>query len=256
MAKQQKFGFKNGRNGVHSSRTMMLAEVSALFQARDADTTREQYQEDVRTFNVLHKPTDKARCLTWRHLVDLYGMDPAIPLFRVFRRLWDSDEYARALLACQIGLTRDPILRGSRQKILSLQMGELLPRQEMEQVFSEKFPSRFSAATLKSIAQNVNGTWTKAGYLIGRTKKTRSAPVVRPANVAFALFLGYLQGASGNRLFSTEWVYMFECHKDRLLEYARTANNVGLISFKHSSEVIEISFPNYLTKEEESWLNE
>jgi len=255
-ATQQKFGFKSGRNGAHASRTMMLAEIIELFKGRPADATPEQYQQDIVSFNVLHKPTEKARQLTWRHLLDLYGMDTSIPLFRVFRRLWDSDDQAHAMLACQMGLARDPLLRMSQDKILALEPGQLLSREEMEQMFSDLCPDRFSPATLKSIAQNVNGTWTKAGYLKGRTKKLRTVPVVRPVNVVFALFLGYLQGATGNRLFSTEWMKVLGCHHDRLLELARFASHAGLITFKHSSEVVEITFTGYLTKEEESWLYE
>lgn len=89
-ATQQKLGLKFGRNGVHSSRTMMLAEISELFHGRPASATAAQYKEDIEVFNVLHKPTEKSRQLTWRHLVDLYGMDTDIPLFRVFRRLWTA----------------------------------------------------------------------------------------------------------------------------------------------------------------------
>lgn len=255
-ATQQKLGFKFGRNGVHSSRTMMLAELSELFHGRPASATAAQYKEDIEIFNVLHKPTEKSRQLTWRHLVDLYGMDTDIPLFRVFRRLWDSDEAARTLLACQMGLARDPLLRISMDKILQLTPGERLPREDMEQVFTERCPDRYSAATLKSIAQNVNGTWTHAGYLEGRTKKHRTEPDVRPVNVAFALFLGYLQGATGSRLFSTEWTRVLCCRQERLLELARQASYSGLLNFKHSSEVVEITFPDYLTREEESWLHE
>lgn len=253
---QQKLGFKFGRNGVHASRTMMLSEISQLFHGRGVDATAAQYQEDVELFNVLHKPTDKARKLTWRHLVDLYGMDTAIPLFRIFRRLWEADESARTLLACQMGLARDPLLRLSMPKILALEPGQLLPREEMEQEIAEKCPDRFSNATLKSIAQNVNGTWTNAGFLTGRQKKHRADPDVRPVNVAFALFLGYLQGASGNRLFATEWTKVLGCRQERLLELARSASFSGLLTFKHSSEVVEVTFPDYLSKQEESWLRE
>jgi hypothetical protein len=253
---QQKLGFKFGRNGVHASRTMMLSEISQLFHGRGVDATAAQYQEDVELFNVLHKPTEKARKLTWRHLVDLYSMDTAIPLFRVFRRFWEADESARTLLACQMGLARDPLLRLSMPKILALEPGQLLPREEMEQEIAGKCPDRFSKATLKSVAQNVNGTWTNAGYLSGRTKKYRRDPDVRPVNVAFALFLGYLQGATGNRLFATEWTKVLGCRQERLLELARSASFSGLLTFKHSSEVVEVTFPDYLSKQEESWLRE
>jgi hypothetical protein len=253
---QQQFGFKFGRNGVHASRTMMLTEITELFAALPETAAPEQYQQDIVQFNILHKPTEKSRQLTWRHLFDLYGMNNSIPLFRVFRRLWDSDADARKLMACQIGLARDPLLYISKEKILSLEPGQPLPREQMEQFFSERCPDRYSPATLRSIAQNVNGTWTSAGYLRGHVKKTRSEPVVRPVNVAFALFLSYLQGASGSRLFASEWSRMLEYPADRLQELARFASQSGLINYKHSSEVIEITFPDYLTREEESWLHE
>lgn len=253
---QQKLGFKFGRNGVHASRTMMLSEISQLFYGRGVDAMAAQYQEDVEQFNILHKPTEKARKLTWRHLTDLYGMDNMIPLFRAFRRLWEADEAARALLACQMGLARDPLLRISLPRILALEPGQLLPRKEMEQEFADKCPDRFSPATLKSIAQNVNGTWTNAGYLDGRSKKRRRDPDVRPVNVVFALFLGYLQGTSGIRLFATEWSQVLGCRKERLLELARLASFSGLLTFKHSSDVVEITFPEYLSKQEESLLRE
>ncbi|MBS4077705.1 hypothetical protein [Pseudomonas rustica] len=253
---QQKFGFKFGRNGAHSARTMMLAEITELFHGRGFEATPAQYQEDIELFNVLHKPTEKARKLTWRHLVDLYGMDTHIPLFRTFRRLWESDESARPMLACQMALARDPLLRLSQDKILSLVPGQLLPREDMEQALDEQCPDRYSPAMLKSLAQNVNGSWTNAGFLQGRSKKHRAEPDVRPVNVVFALFLGYLQGATGNRLFISEWLRLLGCRQERLLELARQASYSGMINFKHSSEVVEVTFPDYLSKEEESWLHE
>jgi hypothetical protein len=183
-------------------------------------------------------------------------MDTNIPLFRTFRRLWDSDESARPMLVCQMALARDPLLLLSQDKILSLVPGQWLPREDMEQALNEQCPDRFSQAMLKSLAQNVNGTWTNAGFLKGRIKKHRAEPDVRPVNVVFALFLGYLQGATGNRLFTSEWVRLLCCRHERLLELARQASYSGMINFKHSSEVVEVTFPNYLSKEEESWLHE
>lgn len=253
---QTLFGFKYGRNGAHASRTMMLSEISELFAHLPANASAQNYQQDIEEFNRLNKPTLKARQLTWRHLVDLYGMNTDIPLFRIFRLFWEADVEARPILACQMGLARDPLLRLSKEKILQLNIGQLLTRQEMEAVVSERFPDRFSPATLKSVAQNVNGTWTNAGYLNGRNKKHRSEPTIRAVNVAFALLLGYLQGATGNRLFNTEWAQMLECRTERLLELARVASHSGLITFKHSSEVIEVGFSDLLTIGEEAYFDE
>lgn len=252
----EKFGFKFGKNGAHSARTMMLAEVTQLLYGRPAGAAAEQYREDVEVFNVLHKPTVKARTLTWRHLVDLYGLSADIPLFRYFRHAWDSDEECRALLACQYSIARDPLLRLTTAKILSLEIGQHLPRTEMEDFLEAACPDRFSAASLKSFAQNVNGTWTSAGYLSGKTQKYRAEPDLRPANIAFALFCGYLNGFSGNRLYNTDWIKLFECRLERMLELTRSASYAGLLTFKHSSEIVEVAFPDALNREEESWLHE
>jgi hypothetical protein len=252
----QKFGFKFGKNGAHSSRTMMLAELTELFFGRDAASTLDQYRDDIVDFNVLNKPTEKARKLTYRHLTDLYGLSNDIPIFRVFRRLWGSDDLARPVLACQMALARDPLLRLTEDSILKLQVGEPFMREAMEAILAAGDPDRFSAASLKSFAQNVNGTWTHAGFLKGRVKKFRREPVIRPVNVVFALFLGYLQGATGNRLFTSEWIKVLDCRMEKLLELARQASHAGLITFKHSSEVVEVTFPGYLSKDEEAWIHE
>ncbi|MBE0507396.1 MAG: hypothetical protein IBX50_11870 [Marinospirillum sp.] len=249
-------GFKFGKNGTHASRTLMFSEINKLFSALPSSASPEQYRQDIVQFNLLHKPTEKARLLTWRHLTSLYSMDTRIPLFRVFRRYWDADEQGRALLACQIGLARDPLLHLSMDKILDLEPGQWLPREEMEQFFSERCPDRFSPATLKSIAQNVNGTWTTAGFLQGRAKKYQSVPAIRPVNLAFALFMGLLHGLTGQRLFNTEWTRLLNCRPEQMMELARQASQAGLLRLKHSSDVVEITFPEYLTKEEETWLNE
>lgn len=253
---QIKFGFRFGQSGAHAARTMMLTELTELMESLPLDADFEQYRDSVEHGNVLHKPTRNARRLTWRHLVELYGMRTDLPLFRAFRRLWFCDATARPLLACQLALARDPLLRLSTETILSLPLGQVLSRQAMEEALNSPQPDRWSPAMLKSLAQNINGTWTQAGFLAGRRQKHRTEPVVRPANTAFALFFGYLQGATGLRLFTTAWTQLLECRQERLLELARQASHQGLLTFKHSSEVIEITFPGYLTKDEETWLHE
>lgn len=259
MTSQQsltRFGFKFGKNGAHAARTMMLAELQELFTYTSPQTEREAYREQVVDLNRLDKPTSNARVLTYGHLLDLYAMSPEVPLFRVFRTLWEQDSAARPVLALQLALARDPILRLSVATILDRQPGQPLAREETEAALAAPDPLRFKATTLKSAAQCVNGSWTQAGYLKGRVKKQRSQPVITASNVAFALFQGHLHGLSGQRLFASEWCKLLDCRQERLLELARTASQRGLITFKHSSEVIEVDFPDFLTDEERAWLNE
>lgn len=88
----------------------MLNELIALFEATPPEASREQYRLDICDHNLLNKPTTKSRSLTYRHLVDLYGLGPEVPLLRVLRRLWPLELRAQPLLALQMSLARDPLL--------------------------------------------------------------------------------------------------------------------------------------------------
>jgi hypothetical protein len=251
-----RFGYKYGSNGAHSARSMMLDELSLLFSANGPDAERSKYQKDICDLNLLSKPTIKARLLTYRHLCDLYGMTNDIAVFRIFRKLWTQDAGARPVLALQVALLRDPLLRLSREFMLSRDESDVVLREQVEEILKAPNPDRFSPASLKSFAQNINGTWTQAGFLKGKNKKVRSQPKVSPANVAFALFLTYLEGASGERLLTGPHCKLFGLNEHHINELAIAAGHRGLIDFKQSGGVTEIRFPEYLTAEEESWLYE
>jgi len=252
----EKYGFKFGKNGAHSARSMMLVELQTLFSNMALDVLPEQYQTEICDHNILDKPTLKSRKLTYRHLVDLYGMDCSIPLFRVFRKLWSLDPSAQPVLAIQLSLARDPILRLTRPLITGFDIGSPVIRQDVEEVLKAPNPERFSPASLKSFAQNTNGSWTQAGFLQGRNKKTRTQPVVSPVNTAFALFLAYLEGATGERLLQSSHCKLFGLTEHHINELAIAAGHRGLIDFKQSGGITDIRFTDYLTTEEEAWLYE
>lgn len=251
-----KFGYRFGQNGGHAARTMMLGEASALFARIPAKAVRDDYRREVVEFNALGKPTKKARELTFRHLSDLYGLDPALPVFRVFHQLWSQDEQSRPILALMMALIRDPLLRSSQDFILAKHPGESVKREELEALLAKNYPDRFSAASLKSFAQNINGTWTQAGFLQGRAHKTRVLPRITATNVAFALFLGYLEGLTGQRLFASRWANLLSGSPDELVAHANAASNRGQIVFMNAGGVKEVRFPGYLSSEEEKWLHE
>lgn len=245
-----KLGFKFGKNGAHSARSMMIVELKQLLDCFDVSATSEMYKRAVVELNVLHKPTEKSRTLTFRHLTDLYGLDPALPLFQVFRDWWGRDEKSQPILALQLAVARDPLLRQSCEVILPLQVGQHLPREEVEAFLAKDDPDRFSAASLKSFAQNLNGTWTQAGYLSGRAKKFREDPAITYVHVAFALFLAHCHGITGQRLFDSRWCQMLDQSKDRLYELAYIASLRGLLNFKQASDVVEVTFPTITLPEE------
>ena len=256
QATREKFGFKFGRSGAHSARSMMLAELQQLFEFMEPGAGQAEYQQAIVEFNRLNKPTDKARKLTYRHLVDLYGMSPEVPLFRVMRRLWPLESEAQPILALQSALARDPLLRLSMPFITSTKSGEAVSREQVEEILKRQDPDRFSPASLKSFAQNINGSWTQAGFLKGKAKKVRVDPAISPINIAFALFLGYLEGATGERLLHSAWCQLLTSDGHRLQELATASSHRGIIDFRQSGGVTEVRFPGFLTAEEEGWLHE
>lgn len=235
---------------------MMFDDLRVLFSHVPADAARADYTQAVFTENILGKPTKKSRELALRHLTTLYGLDTRLPLFRALRRLWSIDEAAQPVLALTAALARDPLLRGTQAFILAKQPGVLVTREDLEQCLAADHQDRFSPASLKSFAQNVNGSWTAAGFLSGRIRKTRSIPVVTPVNVAFCLFLGHLEGLSGQRLFTSQWMNLLPGSPGELEALANSAFHRGLLVFLNAGGVKEVRFPDYLTPEEEQMCQE
>jgi len=230
---------------------MMLEDLRTLFAHTSADAARSDYGHVVIEQNVLGKPTKKARELAFRHLCALYDLDIVNPIFRALRRLWPLDEGAQPLLALAVALARDPLLRNTQELILNYQAGATVARIDVEAFIDRTYPHRFSAASLKSFAQNIGGTWTSAGFLAGRSRKIRAIPQANPESVAILLFLGFLEGRTGQRLFSSEWMRLLNTSPHELEHLASSASHRGLLVFMNAGGVKEVRFPDYLTSEEE-----
>jgi hypothetical protein len=253
-ARLHRFGFTFGKGGAHAARTMMLSELRCLLDGVDAGAQRPDYRTAIVDSNVLDKATWKARQLTFDHLSDLYGLDPTVCLFRVFRQLWYLEDEGRPVLALLSALARDALLRLSAPLILAMKSHEQLTRERTEQLFADWSHGRLSPASLKAIAQRINGTWTQAGYLTGHVTKRRVAPAITPTAVTFALFLGFLEGRLAQRLFSSDWTRVLDLSEKQLFELTRSAATRGLVVLRRTGGVVEVRFPDYLTKQEQEWL--
>lgn len=242
----KKQGFKYGKSGAHAARSMMINELKLLFEATDISASYQDYKQAIINQNVLQKATQNSRKITLRHLKDLYGLSPEIIIFNTFRQWWDVSEDSQPVLALQLAVARDPLLRGSVDTILQHSLGEIITRNDIEAYLASDDPDRFSPASLTSFARNINGTWTQAGYLIGKSKKTRTQAKVSFVNTAFALFLAQCQDLSGQRMFNSQWCKLLDQEQEALYHLAYTASLKGLLSFKHASDVIEVTFPKSL----------
>lgn len=244
-------GFRFGINGPHAARTMMLDDLRTLLAHTPPQGERADYVAAVVDENVLGKPTRKSRELTLRHMAGLYALDTVNPIFRALRRLWALNEAAQPMLAIAVALARDPLLRSTQSLYLGLSPGTPLARETVEAFLDSTYPERFSPASLKSFAQNVSGTWTAAGLLQGRARKLRALPDPQPESAAMLLFLGFLEGRTGQRLFSSEWASLLCVSPEELESLASAASHRGLLVFMNAGGVKEVRFPDYLTPEEE-----
>lgn len=252
-----RFGFRFERGGTHSSRTMMLDELTALLSYVDrSEAKKADYLHAIEADNCLGKRSGKTRRLTYRHLAELYSLDTNHLLFRALLYFWQRDEEGRPMLALLATYARDSIFRTSASLILKAPEGSIITRDSVEERIDSLEPGRFSKATLKSTAQNINSSWTKSGHLTGRNKKTRSRAIPTPSSAAYALLLGYLTGARGQGLFSTEYTKLLDCSKEQVIELAEQASRRGWITYKRVGNVIEVLFPSHINQQEQEWLRE
>jgi hypothetical protein len=234
----------------------MLIEFRALVRAMPLTATKDDFVKTIVEENVLEKPTLSSRRKSLRHLIELYGMDPSKALFRVLWELGHADQDSIAQLCLVCAYARDPQLRYSFELIRTLRLGEVLERAAMEQHLENGFPGRFSPAMKKSMAQNVNTTWTFGGHLTGKAKKTRQLPSPRPISAAYAMFVGYLTGLRGERLLDSAFAALVASNRSQLQAALSLASAKGLLSLKKAAGIVEFDFSNLLTSAEQDLVHE
>lgn len=250
IASDDRVGFRFGDKGTHTSRTIMLGELSVLLRVASSEAKRADYRTLIVEDNCLGKRTLATRRLSDQRLSELYALDAGVLLFRVMRRLWQADEGGRPLLALLLALARDPLLRMTAPPILRLRPGEELRRQALTDALNRGTGSRFNEAVLAKIVRNAASSWTQSGHLAGRSRKIRHVVSPTPGGVAFALLLGYAVGARGTMLFGSLWAKALDASTDELISLATDAKRVGYLDLKASGGVVELSPARLLTEQE------
>lgn len=252
-----RFGFNPTGGGVHTARTMMFTELALLLDAvPNSDASAADYRAAIVDRNCLGKRSVMNRKLTAQYLLTLYGLDPSSALFSALRSLWARDPAGRPLLALECACARDPLLRQVVPFVLDRPAGAIVTRDQVDEHLNELYPRRFSRVTCETVAKHVNATLTDSGHLTGRAVKTRSHAIATAGTAAYALLLGYLEGARGTGLFETDYVRLLDCSTERVVELASDASAHGWIVFKHVADVYEVSFPGLLTPKEMEWVHE
>ena len=244
------WGFRSGERGTHTSRTIMLDELSQLLDAAPGEASRRDYAQAVMEGNCLGKRTAATRKHSLQRLSELYGLDARLLLFRVLKRLWGRHASSRPLLALLLALARDPLLRASAKAVVATPFGHELGRQAMKDALSGTVEGRLNDATLDKVVRNASSSWTQSGHLRGRGCKIRQRVAATPAAVAYALVLGFALGRRGRLLFETPWAAVLDAPPGELVEVAVDARRLGLVDLKQSGRMIDVSFPAMLTGRE------
>ncbi len=234
--------------GTNTSHTIVVGALAALLDALPATAPRTAYEQAALEANVLGKDTDGARRRSYRYLRELYLLRPDSLLFRALRDLWPVDPHARPLLAGLCALARDAVFRASSAAITNSSPGDTLGSVDLADAVGEQFPASYSAGTLAKIGRNTFSSWEQTGHLAAaeRATKIRTRAACRPADVAYALLLGYVEGVRGQGLFETLWARVLDQRPSHLLDLASTASQHGLLEMRHAGGVIEVGFRELL----------
>lgn len=246
------FGLRFGERGTHTSRTVMLAELSELMKFTDPNCGPDDYRRSIVDDNLLGKRTLATRKLTYQRLSELYGLDPAIPLFRVLRRLWNADHSGRPLLAFVVAFSRDPLLRMTADVVLSVQIGQAVSTADIDAGLETRLGRRLNPSVRHKVARNAGSSWTQSGHLHGRARKRRAKASASPSAACLALLVAYSTGLRGRALFTSDWARLLDTSYSELVQLVQAANRAGLLNFRQVGDVVEIQFPTLLRPYEEA----
>ncbi|MFK4850182.1 hypothetical protein ACI3KT_00980 [Microbacterium sp. ZW T6_19] len=226
-----------------ASHTIGIPHLVELLRYVPSDASHERYRDAVVEENILGRPTHAGRQRSFRHLRELYLLDPMNPEFSALRRLWEVDRAAQPLLAGILAFTRDGILRASFSAIERAQEGVTVSSADLTRAVAAVYEDELSEATLDKTGRNTGACWTQTGHLVGRTNKVRRVVESSPAAVAFAAFIGHRSGIRGLGMLDTPWARILDLPRSRQLDALRSAHTQGLIDLLVAGNVVDISFP-------------
>jgi len=243
LSNTQEGHFALGSLHTTASHTIGVPHLVELLRAVPSDAPHERYREAVVDDNLLGRPTQAGRKRSFRHLRELYFLDPAHREYVAMRRLWDIDPEARPLLAGILAFTRDGILRASFSAVEDAPIGAIVSSADLTKAVAVVYGGGLSDDTLAKTGRNTGACWTQTGHLVGRSKKIRHAVEAKPTVVAFAAYLGYLSGNRGAGVLDTPWAELLDLAAEAELDALRSAHTQGLIDLLVAGNVVDVSFP-------------
>lgn len=236
------------RHSAITSHSIGVVELSTLLKAVDREAPLEAYRRAVVDENILGLETASGRLWRFKTLRRLYKLQPESLLFRALTDLWWQSPGAPPLLAGLCALATDTVFRATATRVLQTAPGDVVSAFELGEPVAARFPSVYADSTMATIRSKAYASWEQTGHL-GRAfqgVKPRVRAVCGPANVTYALMLGYLQDVRGEALFRTLWADALDQPLSYLFDLARTASQHGMLEFRHAGGVIDVGFKELL----------
>jgi len=240
-----RLGAKLSGGGAHISRTMMLSEITRLLSVVPAGADMAEYRAAVIDRNALSKVTESTRRRTYRHLRELYGLDPSIPLFLLLRQLTQVDPQSTPLIAMLIAWARDPLFRSTTAAILSARLEQEVSTDDLEKVATPLLSKQYNAFCIHGIAKNAASSWSQTGHLQGRVNKIRQRAQPKPVSLTLALLLSQVSGLHGEAVFGSIWCRLLDLTAEQAHLMAIQAHREGLLNLRSIGSVVEITFPRF-----------
>ena len=179
----KRFGFRHERGGPHLARTMMMDELKLLFSFVDQlDAEKDLYLRSIVKDNCLNKRSDRTTNSNGTPPYETFMVwTRASHCFDVFAISGSETKKGSPFWPYLSLLQEIQILKSSIPFIQSYAIGQRVTREALEDYIDNLETGRFSPATLKSTAQNINSSWTQSGHLKGRLKKFDQRPRPHPA---------------------------------------------------------------------------
>ena len=235
-------GFSNSPIGTHTGKTMMLAELRRLLEAVPGPVDFDEYQRATVEDNALGKSTAANRSNTLMYLKQLYGLRRDVPVFAALSELWQSRPADQPILAGLCANARDVLFRSTADLVLATPAGAPVGSGAIGELLAGAYPNRYAASTLRNLSVNIATSWSQTGLLSSTTTKLRATPSVDVAAVAYALYLGHLEGAAGPVLFTTRWARLLDRTDGELRRLAEAAGRSGWIDYRSTGGMTEVGF--------------
>lgn len=231
-----------------TSHTIGVAELTRLLDVVSAGAGLEEYERAAIGDNALGRSTESGRAWRFATLRRLYLLRPDSLLFRSLRDLWMDDPDGRPLLAALCAMATDTVFRASATVIVETSPGDEVAASDFAEAIEKEYPGAYAASSLKKASENAYASWQQSGHLNAakQGRKVRRRAICRPANVAYALLLGHVQGHRGEALFETLWARMLDRPQSQLYDLAFAASQRGMLEFRSAGGVTEVGFKQVL----------